>query len=207
MIDPVTIGLAVQGIKLVVNGIKSAADEAREAVDSINECVESGKKLGESLSPVKKFFAAAGKYELGRSKLEDAKKKQDEAIANGEPVSDAISDAEYVMEMMAMDREIKQYYAQIKHIMIYHFDESGMWDEFWDRLSKLRREREEKAEAARKSATEARLALVAEQMRKKRARQKTINLIYNCIGGVVVTSIIVCFALFIKWLFEQKGSI
>ena len=206
MIDPMTIGLAVSGIKLVINGIKSAADEAKEAVDSVQECIESGKKLGESLSPVKKFFSAASRYELGRNNLEEAKKAQDQAIAAGEPVADPISDAEYVMEMMAMDREIKQYYAQIKHIMIYHFDESGMWDEFWDRLSRLRREREEKAEAARKAATEARLAIVAEKMRKKRALQKTLNVIYNCIGGFVITLIIAGFAWFINWMFEQGAQ-
>ena len=206
MIDPITIGLAIQGVKLVVNGIKSAADEAKEAVDSIHECVESGKKLGEALSPVKKFFTAASKYELGRNNLEEAKKAQDLAIAAGEPVTDPISDAEYVMEMMAMDREIKQYYAQIKHIMIYHFDESGMWDEFWDRLSKMRREREEKAEAARRAATEARLAIAAEKMRKKRKLQRTLNIIYNCVGGFVITLILAGFAWFIKWMFDQGAQ-
>jgi hypothetical protein len=206
MIDPMTIGLAIQGVKLVVNAVKTAADEAREAVDSINECVESGKKLGESLSPVKKFFAAASKYETHRSQLEDAKKAQDEAIANGEPVVDPISDAEYVMDMMAADREIKQYYDQIKHIMIYHFDESGMWDEFWERLSRLRREREAKAEEARRAATEARLAIAAEKMRKKRARQKALNFIYNCVGGFVIMLIVAGFAWFIKWMFEQGAQ-
>ena len=206
MIDPITIGLAIQGVKLVVNGIKSAADEAKQAIDSVQKCVESGKKLGESLSPVKKFFTAASKYELGRNNLEEAKKAQDLAIAAGEPVADPISDAEYVMEMMAMDREIKQYYAQIKHIMIYHFDESGMWDEFWDRLSRLRKEREEKAEAARKAATDARMAIVAEKMRKKRKLQRTLNIIYNCVGGFVITLIIAGFAWFIKWMFEQGAN-
>jgi hypothetical protein len=206
MIDPMTIGLAVSGIKLVINGIKSAADEAKEAVDSINECVESGKKLGESLSPVKKFFAAASRYELGRNNLELAKKAQDEAIAAGQPVPDPISDAEYVMDMMAMDREIKQYYAQIKHFFIYHFDEPGMWDEFSERLGRMRKEREEKAEAARKAATEARLAMAAEKMRKKRARAKTLNIIYNCVGGFVITLIIAGFAWFIKWMFDQGAQ-
>jgi hypothetical protein len=206
MIDLMAVGLAIQGVKLIVNTVKSAADEAREAVDSIQECVDSGKKLGESLSSVKKFFAAAGKYETNRAKLEDAKKKQDEAIANGQPVEDPISDAEYVMDMMAADREIKQYYAQIKHYMIYHFDESGMWDEFWERMSKLRREREEKAAEARRAATEARLAIAAENMRKKRARQKVLNVIYNCVGGFVITLIIAGFAWFIKWMFDQGAQ-
>ena len=203
MIDPMTIGLAIQGVRLVVNAVKSSADEAREAVESIQECVESGKKLGQSLSPIKKFFSAASRYEENRSQLEDAKKKQDEAIANGQPVDDPISDAEYVMDMMAADREIKQYYDQIKHYMIYHFDESGMWDEFWERLSRLRREREAKAEDARRAATEARLAIAAEKMRKKRSLQKTLNIIYNCVGGFVITAIIAGFAWFIRWMFEQ----
>ena len=203
MIDLMAVGLAVQGAKLVINSIKSAADEARSAVDSVQKCVDSGKKLGESLSPIKKFFVAANKYELGRTQLEDAKKAQDEAIANGEPVVDPINDAEYVMDMMAADREIKQYYDQIKHIMIYHFDESGMWDEFWERLSKLRREREAKAEDARRAATEARLAIAAEKMRKKRKLQKTLNIIYNCVGGFVITLIIAGFAWFINWMFKQ----
>lgn len=206
MIDPITIGLAIQGVKVVIDGIKSAADEAKKAVDSVNKCVESGKKLGESLSPVKKFFTAASKYELGRNNLEEAKKAQDLAIAAGEPVADPISDAEYVMEMMAMDREIRDYYAQIKHIMIYHFDESGMWDEFWERLSRLRKDREEKAEAARKAATEARLAIAAEKMRKKRKLQRTINIVYNCVGGFVITLIIAGFAWFINWMFKQGAQ-
>jgi hypothetical protein len=206
MIDPMTIGLAIQGVRLVVNAVKSAADEAKEAVDAINECVDSGKKLGDSLSPVKKFFRAASKYEENRSQLEDAKKKQDEAIASGQPVDDPITDAEYVMDMMAADREIKQYYDQIKHIMIYHFDESGMWDEFWTRLSRLRKEREAKAEEARRAATEARLAIAAEKMRKKRKLAKTMNIVYNCLGGFVITIILAGFAWFIKCMFEQGAN-
>ena len=206
MIDPMTIGLAIQGVRLVVDAVKSAADEAREAVDAINECVDSGKKLGDSLSPVKKFFRAASKYEENRSQLEDAKKKQDEAIASGQPVDDPITDAEYVMDMMAADREIKQYYDQIKHIMIYHFNESGMWDEFWTRLSRLRKEREAKAEEARLAATEARLAIAAAKMRKKRAFAKSMNIVYNCLGGFVIAAIIAGFAWFIKWMFDQGAN-
>ncbi len=203
MIDPITIGLAVSGIKLVINGIKSAADEAREAVDSINECVESGKKLGESLSPIKKFFTAASKYELGRNNLIEAKKAQDEAIANGQPVADPISDAEYVMDMMAMDREIKQYYAQIKHFFIYHFDEPGMWDEFSERLVRLRKEREDRAEAARKAATEARLAIAAEKMKAKRKRQKVIDFCYTITGAIVIVAILYGFIVSMIWMFNQ----
>jgi len=90
--------------------------------------------------------------------------------------------------------------------MIYHFDEAGMWEEFWERMNKLRQERAAKAEEARKAATEARLALVAEKMRKKRARAKVLNVIYNCLGGIVITTIVVAFAWFIKWMFDQGAN-
>jgi hypothetical protein len=90
--------------------------------------------------------------------------------------------------------------------MIYHFDESGMWDEFWERLSRLRREREAKAEDARRAATEARLAIAAEKMRKKRKLAKTMNIVYNCLGGFVITLILAGFAWFIKWMFDQGAN-
>jgi hypothetical protein len=61
-------------------------------------------------------------------------------------------------------------------------------------------------EEARKAATEARLAIIAEGMRKKRARAKVFNLIYNCVGGFVITLIIAGFAWFIKWMFDQGAN-
>jgi hypothetical protein len=205
MIDPVTIGLAIQGVKLVVSGIKAAADEAKEAFDSINECVESGRNLAESLSPVKKFFSAAGKYETNRAQLEEAKVAQEEAIERGETVADHMSDAEYVMELMAIDRQIKQYYDDIKHIFIYHFQEAGMWDEFWQRMGKLRADREAKAEAKRQAETEKRLEAKRIEMAKRRVRAKKIELVQNVFGGIVIFVIVIGFMWFMRWMFQQGG--
>ena len=195
--------MVVQGVGAIIKGIRGFADEANKAVNEINKCVEAGKKLKDSMAPIGKFFSAAGKYESARLQLEEAKEKQDKAIAAGNPVADAVSDAEYVMEMMSIDRQIKQHYDDIKHYFIYHFDEAGMWDDFSNRLNSLRQEREAKAEAKRREETEKRLAIIAEKMRIKRQRQKVFNIIYNCIGGFVITFIIAGFALFIKWMFEQ----
>jgi len=195
--------MVVQGVGAIIKGIRSFADEANKAVGEINKCVESGKKLKDSMAPIGKFFSAAGKYESARLELEEAKEKQDKAIAAGNPVADAMSDAEYVMEMMSIDRQIKQHYDDIKHYFIYHFDEAGLWDDFWSRLSKLRADREAKAEAKRREETEKRLAIIAEKMRIKRQRQKVFNIIYNIVGGFVITFIIAGFAWFIKWMFEQ----
>ena len=197
--------MVVQGVSAIVKGIRSFADEANKAVGEINKCVESGKQLKDSMAPITKFFSAASKYESARTQLEQAKEIQDKAIAAGNPVADAMSDAEYVMEMMSIDRQIKQHYDDIKHYFIYHFDEAGMWDEFSGRLNSLRKEREAKAEEKRREETEKRLAIAAEKMRIKRKREKVFNIIYNCVGGFVITFIIAGFAWFIKWMFDQGG--
>ena len=205
MIDPVTIGLAVAGVKAVVTGVKEAAALAREAFDEINGAVESGKTLADSMSGVTKFFSAAGKYEHQRTQLEEAKAAQEAAVAKGEPVPDYVSDAEYVMELMIIDRQIKQYYDDIKHVFTYHFQEAGMWDEFWQRMHKLRSEREAKAEAARQAETEKRLHEKRLEMQKRRERQKLIDGVEAVGASIVIAIIILIFCWAIWWMFQQGG--
>jgi hypothetical protein len=205
MIDPVTIGLAVAGVKAVVTGVKEAAALAREAFDEINGAVESGKTLAGSMSGITKFFSAAGKYEHQRTQLEEAKAAQEAAVAKGELVPDYVSDAEYVMELMIIDRQIKQYYDDIKHIFTYHFQEAGMWDEFWQRMNKLRSEREAKAEAARQAETEKRLEAKRIEMKKRRERQRLIDGVEAVGAGIVIVIIILMFCWAIWWMFQQGG--
>jgi hypothetical protein len=205
MIDPVTIGLAIAGVKAVVTGVKEAAALAKEAFDEINGAVESGKTLADSMSGVTKFFSAAGKYETKRSQLEEAKVAQEAAVAKGEPVPDYVSDAEYVMELMIIDRQIKQYYDDIKHIFTYHFQEAGMWDEFWQRMGKLRADREAKAEAARQAETEKRLHEKAEAMKRRRAKQQLIDSIEMVGAGIVIMGIVFAFCWAMWWMFQQGG--
>ena len=205
MIDPVTIGLAIAGVKAVVTGVKEAAALAKEAFDEINGAVESGKTLADSMSGVTKFFSAAGKYETKRSQLEEAKVAQEAAVAKGEPVPDYVSDAEYVMELMIIDRQIKQYYDDIKHIFTYHFQEAGMWDEFWQRMGKLRADREAKVEAARQAETEKRLHEKRLEMQKRRERQKLIDGVEAVGASIVIAIIILIFCWAIWWMFQQGG--
>jgi hypothetical protein len=109
------------------------------------------------------------------------------------------------MEMMAIDREIKQYYDQIKHYFIYHFNEAGLWDEFWSRLSKLRNDREQKKEAKRREETEKRLAIAAEKMKAKRRRQKIYDFCYTVTGAIVIVAILYGFILSMIWIIDQGG--
>lgn len=205
MIDPVTIGLAVAGVKAVVTSVKEAAILAREAFDEINGAVESGKTLADSMSGVTKFFSAAGKYEAKRTELEEARVAQEAAVAQGQPVPDYVSDAEYVMELMIIDRQIKQYYDNIKHVFIYHFQEAGMWDEFWSRMGKLRADREAKAEALRQAETEKRLQAKAAELRARRARQQLLAHIETAAAAIVITGIVFAFSWAMWWMFQQGG--
>jgi hypothetical protein len=205
MIDPVTIGLAIAGVKAVVTGVKEAAALAKEAFDEINGAVESGKTLADSMSGVTKFFSAAGKYETKRSQLEEAKVAQEATVAKGEPVPDYVSDAEYVMELMIIDRQIKQYYDDIKHIFTYHFQEAGMWDEFWQRMGKLRADREAKAEAARQAETEKRLHEKALEMKQRRAKAQRLETAQAVGTMIVVFALIAGFGYFMRWMFQQGG--
>jgi hypothetical protein len=205
MIDPVTIGLAIAGVKAVVTGVKEAAALAKEAFEEINGAVESGKTLADSMSGVTKFFSAAGKYETKRSQLEEAKVAQEAAVAKGESVPEYISDAEYVMELMIIDRQIKQYYDDIKHIFTYHFQEAGMWDEFWQRMGKLRSDREAKAEASRQAETEKRLHEKRLEMQKRRERQRMKDNIETVGASIVIVCIILLFCWAIWWMFQQGG--
>jgi nitrate reductase NapE component len=205
MIDPVTIGLAIAGVKAVVTGVKEAAALAREAFDEINGAVESGKTLADSMSGVTKFFSAAGKYETKRSQLEEAKAAQEAAVAKGESVPDYVSDAEYVMELMIIDRQIKQYYDDIKHIFIYHFQEAGMWDEFWARMGKLRADREAKAEALRQAETEKRLQAKVAEMKQRRAKQAMLAHIELAITIIVIIGVVFAFSWAMWWMFQQGG--
>ncbi len=205
MIDPVTIGLAIAGVKAVVTGVKEAAALAREAFDEINGAVESGKTLADSMSGVTKFFSAAGKYETKRSQLEEAKVAQEAAIAQGQPVPDYVSDAEYVMELMIIDRQIKQYYDDIKHIFIYHFQEAGMWDEFWARMGKLRADREAKAEALRQAETEKRLQAKAAEMKKRRAKRQMLDQIEAAATIFLLVNVVGLFCWAMWWMFQQGG--
>ena len=203
MLDPVTIGLAIAGVKAVVTGVKEAAALTREAFDEINGAVESGKTLADSMSGVTKFFSAAGRYETKRSQLEEAKVAQEAAVAKGEPVPDYVSDAEYVMELMIIDRQIKQYYDDIKHIFIYHFQEAGMWDEFWARMGKLRADREAKAEALRQAETEKRLQAKVAEMKQRRAKQKVLEHIELAATVVVIIGVVFAFSWAMWWMFQQ----
>lgn len=195
---------AVQGVKLAITGVKEAAHLTKEAFEEIQGCIEAGKDLAGSMGSLTKFFSSAGKYEERRNQLQAAQTKQDEILEKtDEKPADYISDTEYVLEMMALDRQIRQHYEYIKDTLIYQFSEPGLWAEFNDRLHRLRADREAKAEEKRRQATEERLRVAAEQMRERRARMARMQVVQNILGCAVIAGILFCFYVSMRWMLAQ----
>lgn len=206
--DLVTAGLVVQGVKLAVVGVKEAAKLAKEAFHELNECVDEGRTLAESMGSVTKFFSSTAKYEQHRNDLQKAQEKQEKIVEEtGETPPNYISDVEYVLEMMAIDREIKQYYEAVKTHLIYGFSEPGLWDEFQQRLHKLRSDREAKAEAKRQAETEKRLHEASLKMKARRERQKKLETLQAIVAMIVVVIIVCAFGYAMRIMLSLEGTL
>jgi len=171
---------------MVIKGAKAAFDVAKEAFDEIRECAEAGKSAHESLGALTSFFSSAGKAEEG---IAHAKELQDNP-----PAEDSRNDFEVVIEMMVAERQLKQFYKDLKEMFIYQFQEPGLYDEFMGRLEKLRADR-------RQREVDHKLHLKALEMAAKRKKAKKMQIIQDALaialGGIVSIAIIVG----IVWMF------
>ena len=164
---------------MVIKGAKAAFDVAKEAFDEIRSCAEAGKSAHESLGALTSFFSSAGKAEEG---IAHAK-----ALQDNPPVEDSRNDYEVVIEMMVAERQLKQFYKDLKEMFIYQFQEPGLYDEFMGRLEKLRADR-------RQREVDHRLHLKALEMAARREKAKKVQFIQDCIAitlGVIVSVAII----------------
>jgi type I site-specific restriction-modification system R (restriction) subunit len=179
----------------LIKGAKQAFEVAKEAFDEIKACAEAGKSAHESLGALTGFFSAAGKAEEGIAKAKELQEHPPENMPE-----DTRSDYEIVIDMMVAERQLRQFYVELREMFIYQFQEPGLYDEFMDRLQKLRDNR-------RKVEMDKRLHQKALEMQARRARQKKRELIQNIAGTVVVVGIFMAFIWFMAWMFDQKGKL
>lgn len=171
---------------MVIKGAKAAFDIAKEAFDEIRECAEAGKSANESLGALTSFFSSAGKAEEGIA--------QAKALQDNPPVEDSRNDYEIVIEMMVAERQLRQFYKDLKEMFIYQFQEPGLYDEFMGRLEKLRADR-------RQRETDHKLHLKALEMAARREKAKKAQFVQDCIA--IALGVIVSIALIIGifWMF------
>jgi hypothetical protein len=205
--EPISTAIMVaQGVKLALTGVKETAHLAKETFKELEEMVGAGASLMDAMPSFSKFFSHSSKYEEKRIELVEAQQKQDAIVEEtGVKPPEYISDAEYVLEMMAIDREQKMFYENIKQWLIYNFSEAGLWNDFNRRLNKLQSDRQEKAEAKRKAEMEKRLAEKVAAMKKRREKEQfwdnvqiIIGVIFGAIGSIAL-------AYAIWWMFQQGG--
>lgn len=205
--EPISTAIMVaQGVKLALTGVKETAQLAKETFRELEEMVGAGASLMDAMPSFSKFFSHSSKYEEKRIELVEAQQKQDSVVEEtGIKPPEYISDAEYVLEMMAIDREQKMFYENIKQWLIYNFSEAGLWDDFNRRLNKLQTDRQEKAEEKRKAEMEKRLAEKVAAMKKRREKEQFWDNVQIIIGVVFGAAATVATAYGIWWMFKLGG--
>ncbi|CAB4141372.1 hypothetical protein UFOVP687_31 [uncultured Caudovirales phage] len=178
----------------LIKGAKQAFDVAKEAFDEIKECAEAGKSAHDSLSALTSFFSAAGKAEEGIAKAKELNENPPDNVPE-----DRRSDYEIVIDMMVAERQLKQFYVELREMFTYQFQEPGLYQEFMDRLQKLR-------DGRRRAETEKLLHKKAVEMQARRKRQQQFDVVFQVLGGAVVIFIIVAFFWVMLWMFSQKGA-
>lgn len=105
MLDPVTIGLAYQGIKLAVT-------HADDAVKTVKKMVAVGHEIHECYDQLRTFFVAQGKVSLEESKIEKAKKENPAAFEEVDPTTQAF-------DIVIAKRKLIQQEYELQEMMIW----------------------------------------------------------------------------------------
>jgi hypothetical protein len=203
MLDPITISAVVGGAK----ALKSAFDMSKNAMDEFRACAKAGMDAKQSFGALVNVFIAHGETQKQINEVKNAKIKPP-VTEDGSPAKPAPKKSATVLalEAMQMERELRDQEEEIKNYLIYQCNESGLYDELCRRRDAIVNAEKAAQEEARRAETEKILEIKREQMAKKRKRRRIFEIVYNILGGFVITLIIAGFAWFIRWMFQQGGS-
>ena len=202
MLDPITISAVVGGAK----ALKSAFDMSKNAMDEFRACAKAGMDAKQSFGALVNVFVAHGETQKHINEVKKpvaAPVTEDGSPAKPAPKKSATAIA---LEAMQMERELRDQEEEIKNYLIYQCNESGLYDELCRRRDAITNAEKIAQEEARRAETERILEIKREQMAKKRKRRRILEIVYNILGGFVITFIIAGFAWFIRWMFEQGGA-
>jgi len=173
---------------------RDALTEAGKAVDEIKapRAPIVKPEEGKAVDKIKAPRAPIVKPEEGISKAKELQENPPEGQ------EDSRSDYEIVIEMMVAERQLKQFYKDLKEMFIYQFQEPGLYDEFMGRLEKLRADR-------RQREVDHKLHLKALEMAARREKAKKVQFIQDmfAIGLGAIVSILIIIG--IVWMFTLGG--
>lgn len=197
MLDPITISAVVGGAK----ALKSAFDMSKNAMEEFRACAKAGMDAKQSFGALVNVFIAHGETQKHINEVKKPAPIVEDATPKAKKSATAIA-----LEAMHMERELRDQEEEIKNYLIYQCNESGLYDELCRRRDAITNAEKIAQEEARRAETEKILEIKREQMAKKRKRRRIFEIIYNILGGFVITLIIAGFAWFIRWMFQQGGS-
>jgi len=197
MLDPITISAVVGGAK----ALKSAFDMSKNAMDEFRACAKAGMDAKQSFGALVNVFIAHGETQKQINEVKKPAPVAEDATPKAKKSATAIA-----LEAMQMERELRDQEEEIKNYLIYQCNESGLYDELCRRRDAITNAEKIAQEEARRAETERILEIKREQMAKKRKRRRILEIVYNILGGFVITFIIAGFAWFIRWMFEQGGA-
>lgn len=199
-----TIAAVVGGAK----ALKSAFDTAKGAMDEFRACAQAGMDAKQSFGQLINVFVAHGETQKQINAAKMAKVAAP-VTEDGSPAKPAPKKSATVLalEAMQMERELRDQEEEIKNYLIYQCNESGLYDELCARRDAIINADRAAEEERLRAETERVLEIKRTQMAKRRRLRKIFDAIYNVIAVIVTMGIIGAFAMFIRWMFDQEGSL
>ena len=204
MIDPITISAVVGSAK----ALKSAFDTAKGAMDEFRACAEAGMDAKQSFGQLINVFVAHGETQKQINAAKSAKVAAP-VTEDGSPAKPAPKKSATVLalEAMQMERELIAQEEEIKNYLIYQCNESGLYDELCARRNEIINADRTVEEERLRAETDRVLEIKRAQQANRRRLRKIFDAIYNVIAVIVTMGIIGAFAMFIRWMFDQEGSL
>ena len=205
MLDPITISAVVGGAK----ALKSAFDAAKSAMDEFRACAEAGMDAKQSFGKLINVFVAHGETQKSINEVRKLKDAPAPVNADGSPAK-AISKKSatvIALEAMQIERELREQEEEIKHYLIYQCQEPGLYEELCSRRDAIAKEEAMEEEAKIRASTELLLEKKRVELSNRRRIQKIYDSIYKVIATIVTAGIIGAFVMFIRWMFDQEGTL
>lgn len=159
---------------------------AQAAVKGIKQAVQLGKEVREVYKDLSTFFNAQGQIEV-------AYQKSQAGIPTAK--EDNRSATQKALDIVFMRREMMRMEIELRETLIYGFNESGLYDEMCMERTKIIEAEQEAIREARRNKQK-----LEEQTRRK--AEKTKEVIFAVIGGVIAAAIF--FGTI--WMFTQGGK-
>ena len=167
---------------------------AQTAVEGIKKAVALGKEIREVYGELSHFFHAQGKIEA-----EVRKQEFQQVVAT---TTQKKSVTQQALDTVFMRREMFRMEVELREMLIYQFNEAGLYEEMCAERDRLIAKEREALEAEQRAATEALLAERRRQREIQKAKQARIALVVETVAVVVGAGIGLGICYGIWWMFH-----